>query len=134
MTTMREPPRAGPIATAVRELERRRYAAMSAADVVELAGLLAEQLTYTHSNASRDTKTEYLAMVADGTFDYGPITHTEHDVLVLDDVVLVVGEMRTDAVIHGAPRSIHNAGLSVWVRGGAHGWELAAYQPTPIAR
>ena len=122
------------VATTIRELERRRYAAMSSADVAELAGLLAEELTYTHSNASRDTKAEYLGMVADGTFDYGPITHVEHEVAVHGDVELVVGEMRTDAVIHGAPKSIHNVGLAVWVRGGAAGWQLAAYQPTPIHR
>jgi ketosteroid isomerase-like protein len=133
MTTTREQ-RPAQVATAIRELERRRYAAMSAADIAELDGLLAEQLTYTHSNASRDTKAEYLAQVTDGTFDYGPIAHVEHDVVVRDHVVLVIGEMTADAVIHGAPRSIRNAGLSVWVRGGAEGWELAAYQPTPIPR
>ncbi|MBK1787174.1 nuclear transport factor 2 family protein [Prauserella cavernicola] len=119
------------LVTAIRGLERRRYAAMSAADVPELAELLSEDLLYTHSNASRDTKAEYVGMVADGTFDYGPIAYTEQEVVVLGDTVLVVGEFRCDAVINGAPKTIHNVGLAVWTRHTGD-WRLAAYQPTAV--
>jgi citrate synthase len=115
----------------IRELERRRFAAMTAADVDTLADLLADDLIYTHSDASRDDKASYLARVADGTFGYGRIDHVEHEVVVHEDTVLVIGEMRTRAVVRGVPRPIHNRGLSVWVRN-ADRWELTAYHPTPV--
>jgi ketosteroid isomerase-like protein len=121
------------IVTQIRELEERRYTAMTEADVAALDALLADELSYTHSNATRDTKAEYVALVADGTFDYGPITHTEHDVIVFADTALVLGEMRCEAVIHGSPRSIHNVGLAVWVHREGD-WRLAAYQPTAVPR
>jgi ketosteroid isomerase-like protein len=117
----------------IRELEERRYAAMTAADVAVLDQLLADELSYVHSNASRDTKAEYLRLVADGTFDYGRIRYTEQDVIVLGDTVLVLGEFRCDAVIHGAPRTIDNIGLAVWTRR-AGDWRLVAYQPTAVPR
>jgi len=48
---------------------------------------------------------------------------------------VVSGEARIEAVIGGNPRTIHNRYLDVWVKsgqGGGKGWQMAAWQSTPI--
>lgn len=124
-------PVSGDVEAHVRTREALRYAAMERADVAALAGLLAEDLRYTHSDAGVDSKAEYLERVGDGTFDYGPIEYLVTSVTVIGDVALSFGEMRTVAQVRGRPKSVHNVGLSVWVAG-SEGWRLVAYQPTAV--
>ena len=132
MTTTRQT-ESDQIIAEIRDLERRRHEAMTTADVDTLSELLGEGLSYTHSDASRDTKAAYIEQVRNGTLDYGPLAHAEHDVIVHGDVVLVFGEMRGEAVIRGAARSLNNMSLAAWVREGGR-WRLAAYQPTALHR
>ena len=52
----------------INDLEDRRYAAMVDADLDTLDDLLADDVIYTHSDASVDTKTSYLDMLRSGSW------------------------------------------------------------------
>jgi hypothetical protein len=119
------------VAAVIRHLDDRRRRAMTDADIDTLAKLLDDAVSYTHSNAARETKAEYLNGVADGTYIYGPISDNERQMIIGPDAVLVISEIQVEALVAGKPRRIHNLGLAVWLRRGRE-WRLAAYQPTPL--
>lgn len=115
----------------IRAAEDRRYAAMVAADVDTLAGLLSDAVVYTHSSGSRDDKQTLLSKIGGGSLVYVQVQHPVAQIVVLGDAVLVIGEMHADIVVGGQPKRLDNATLAVWA---AHdgGWRLAAFQPTPL--
>ena len=115
------------------ELQARRHRAMVAADLDALEALLDDTLSYTHSDASRDSKKSYLAKVREGAMRYAEVSSAEDEVLVLsDDTACVFGRMQLAGEIAGAPRRFDNRFLAVWVHRGPQ-WRLAAFQPTPVA-
>jgi ketosteroid isomerase-like protein len=115
-----------PVVTA---LEDRRYQAMLDADLAVLEELCHPELTYTHSNAERDTRDSYLKKVADGYFRYHRIEHPIERIVLVGDTALVLGAMRADVETDGVPKRLDNSCLAVWVRDGGR-WQLLAYQPT----
>jgi ketosteroid isomerase-like protein len=118
------------VAAQIRELEARRYQAMTDGDLATLDELLSADLVYAHSDASRDTKQSYLDKIATGDFDYGPMSHPEAAIVVHGDCVIVVGDMRGEVKIAGGnTRVLNSSALAVWVREGDK-WVLLAFQPT----
>ena len=110
-------------------LEARRYQAMTDGDLGVLEELFSPDLVYTHSDASSDSKESYLAKLASGHFDYGPIEHPESSIVVRGDSALVFGDMRGEVLIGGQQRVLNSKSLAVWVRENGN-WALLAYQPT----
>ncbi|HEX3959748.1 MAG TPA: nuclear transport factor 2 family protein [Trebonia sp.] len=117
------------IAAQVSVLETRRYQAMTDGDVVALDDLLSADLVYSHSDATRDTKQSYLDRIANGFFDYGPLSHPETAVVVHGDCAIVVGDMRGEVQVAGQTRVLNSSALAVWVRENDK-WLLLAFQPT----
>jgi ketosteroid isomerase-like protein len=126
-----EPASAGEVGELIRAAEDRRYAAMVAADVGTLAGLLSDVVVYTHSSGSRDDKQTLLSRISGGSLVYVQVQHPVAQVIVLGDAVLVIGEMHADIVVGGQPKRLDNATLAVWAAQDG-GWRLAAFQPTPL--
>ncbi|MCZ4587536.1 nuclear transport factor 2 family protein [Rhodococcus opacus] len=125
-------PAAASAATAVddvRQAEKRRVQAMIDADIETLDVLLSPRLVYGHSNAATDSKSEYLANIRDGVFDYQTIEHSEDTMEFAAGAVVVFGRMQATARLSGAPITIDNATLTVWVNEGT-GWQMLAHQPT----
>jgi ketosteroid isomerase-like protein len=116
----------------IRRLEERRYAAIVGGDVDALEELLSEQLVYTHSTASRETKSMYLARIRDRPISYQAVDHPEEAILIGDGVAVVVGTMIARMRLpDGGFHVIRNAATAVW--GLEHGrWQLLAYAPTPL--
>jgi ketosteroid isomerase-like protein len=117
------------VAKQISGLEARRYQAMTDADVAALGELLSDDLVYTHSDATSDSKQSYLDRISGGYFDYGPVDHPETGVLVRGDTALVFGDMRAEVRIAGQPRTLNSRCLAVWMREDG-GWALVAWQPT----
>jgi len=117
------------VAAQIRALEARRYQAMTDGDATALDGLLSADLIYSHSDASRDTKQSYLDRIANGYFDYGPLSHPEAALVVHGDCVVVAGDMRGEVQIAGQTRVLNSSALAVWVRENEK-WVLLAFQPT----
>ena len=120
----------GVTAEQISALEARRYQAMTDADIATLGELLSADLVYTHSDATSDSKQSYLDRVATGFFDYGPMTHPEHSILVRGDCAVVIGDMRGEVLVnHETQRVLNSRSIAVWVREDGN-WVLLAFQPT----
>ncbi len=111
--------------------EDARYRAMLDADVEALGALCADELSYAHSSGIRDTKQEYLDKVRSGYYRYRRIDHPVERVTVVGDTALVAGRMTADLDVDGAPKTIDNLALAVWVRRD-EGWRLLGYAPTRL--
>jgi hypothetical protein len=111
--------------------EDRRYRAMQDGDLATLDELCADELSYTHSSGTRDTKAEYFAKVGSGHYVYRRIDHPVERVEVLGDTAIVVGRMTADVDVQGVPKTIDNLALAVWTRASG-AWQLLAYAPTSL--
>lgn len=120
-------------AAEVRAAEDARYAAMIAQDFDALGRLLADDLTYTHSTGSTDTKTEYLAALRGGKYRYKSARREGVTVRVHGTTATVTGRLFIDLDVDGAPKSVVSAFVGVWVRNPA-GWQLAALQSTSLPK
>jgi ketosteroid isomerase-like protein len=115
----------------IRELESRRFRAMIEADAVTLEALLADSLVYTHSSASTDGKASYIAGIKSKKWQYRQIDRPVEDLQVHGDTVVVTGQVRIDILIDGKPKIMNSRYSDVWVKG-AKGWQMVAWQSTPI--
>jgi len=119
------------IKNTIRELESRRFRAMIEADAATLEALLADSMVYTHSNATTDGKASYIAGVRAKKWQYRKIERPAEDVQVYGDTAVVTGQVRIDIVVEGQPKIMNSRYTDVWVKG-AKGWQMVAWQSTPI--
>lgn len=120
--------------TAVAQLklaDEARYRAMLAGDIAALEGLLAEELSYTHSSALREGKQAYLASLASGRVRYLDAHLSDVEQTIYDDMAVMHGMVVIEAVVDGVERTLDNRFLSVWKRGG-DGWQMVAWASTPV--
>lgn len=110
--------------------EDRRWEAMIAKDTDALAAMFAEEMSYTHSNASVDTKASYLKAIEDRVFDYRSADRTDTQVTVIGDTGLVTGRVAIGVVARGNELSLDARYTVTWVRRNA-GWEFLSWQSTP---
>jgi len=119
------------LADRIAALETARYQAMIAGDLEALSRLLSDRLTYTHSTALTESKTEYLASVAKGVFRYRDIKVSEREIREAAGAVLVTGRITIDILIDGQPKLLQSRFLNVWVEEGGD-WRMIAWQSTPL--
>lgn len=117
--------------TAVRQADEQRCCAMLAGDMAALDRLLADDLSYTHSSALRESKRDYLASLASGRFRYLGVGRDEVRVSLHGEIALMDGKVILHALVEGVERRLDNRFLSVWRRG-ATGWQMLAWASTPI--
>jgi ketosteroid isomerase-like protein len=115
----------------IRQLEDRRFRAMVEADAAALEELLADSMVYTHSSATTDGKASYIAGVRSKKWQYRKIERPVEDIQVHGDCVIVTGQVRIDILIDGKPKIMNSRYTDVWVKG-AKGWQMTAWQSTPI--
>ena len=85
------------------QAEKDRFAAIVKADEAALNKLLADDLTYTHSNANMQTKAQFIADVKSGAIDYVLMQANESDwkVRVMGNVAIVNGTANVNVIDHG---------------------------------
>ena len=115
----------------VDDLEDRRYRAMVDGDTGALDELLSDDVIYTHSNASVDTKASYLELLRTGALVYHSLDHATEAVITRPGVAIVSGTMSGSIHMHGTAKTLNSRVAAVWVRDDGR-WRLAAFQPTPI--
>jgi ketosteroid isomerase-like protein len=117
----------------IRRLEDRRYQAMCEADAGTLDELLAESLVYTHSYGGADTKQSYMDGVRSKKWHYRKIERPVEDIQVHGDCAVVTGQVRIDLVADGQAKQLNSRYTNVWIRG-PKGWQMVAWQSTPVAK
>ena len=110
----------------IKGLEDERFRAMVGADEAALKRLLSEQLVYTHSNASVDSKATLIESILTRR-PYQKIESPEREVRLFGDTAVVSGQARIDL----GTRILNARYTDVWVKG-AEGWQMVAWQSTPI--
>jgi ketosteroid isomerase-like protein len=114
------------LAAMILNLERQRVAAMVKKDIPALGALLADDLTYTHSGGTTDTRASFLTLIKDRGRYLG-VDYDNPEVIVMNpDTVLVRGlaQIRRDGT-PGYPVIF----ADVWARrDGA--WKMVAWQAT----
>jgi ketosteroid isomerase-like protein len=112
-------------------LEARRCDAMVAADIDELASLLAESLIWTHASARQDTGASFLAGIRAGTTRYLEMKRSDERVRVHGDVAVVTGLVHMRANIKGEEKQLSNGYTNVWVKANGS-WRMVAWQSTAV--
>jgi ketosteroid isomerase-like protein len=115
----------------VRKAEEARFAATVKGDLEALGAMLADDMTYVHSNAKLETKAELLELLEKGHYQYRAITPKDVRVRLYGDAALASGLAEIDVVSGGQPIHVNLRFLEVWVRRAGR-WQLAAWQSTRL--
>ena len=115
----------------LRKLEDRRYKAMCDADAKALDELLADSLVYTHSYGGADSKASYLDGIRSKKWLYRKIERPREDIQIHGDCAVVTGQVRIELLSDGKPKTLNSAYTNVWIKG-AKGWQMVAWQSTPL--
>ncbi len=106
-----------------------RRAAMISGDVEALAGLLHEDLIWTHSSGKTDNRTSFLEGIGSGVVRYLALETENVTVLNQGDVFVCHGLLTGRASRDGKEKSLVNRFLNVWVRRD-DGYRMIAWQST----
>ena len=126
-----------PVGNALREevlaLQGKRADAMVREDIGTLANLLADDLSYTHSDGRRDTKESFLSLIAAPGMRYLGVDYSNQQVIDCGDVVILRGTARIRLVREPAePLDYFVLFLDVWTRRDGH-WQTVGWQATRVA-
>lgn len=117
----------------LRDLEKRRYAAMLAGDAAVLENLLHDDLAYMHSTGELESKQSYIDTLRAGTSAYKTIRCDDQTIRVHDDIGLVFHHLEADVVFQGNERHLDNRLLAVWSRDGGK-WRMLGLQSGPVVK
>ena len=113
-------------------LEQKRAEAMVRQDIGTLASLLAEDLSYTHSDGRTDTKESLLNLIAGPALRYLGVDYSNQEVIDCGDAVIVRGTARIRLLRESGERPDYLVlFLDVWVRRDGR-WQTAAWQATRV--
>lgn len=113
------------------EAQDRRFAAMIAGDAAALAPLLADELTYTHSNGRVETREQFLESIRSKGLQYRSIEPADMAVRVYGAAAVVTGRAAMKVTSNGQDLAMEVRFTAVHVRREG-GWLLAAWQTTRL--
>jgi ketosteroid isomerase-like protein len=113
--------------------EMQRYQAMFDENFEALGKLLGDDLVYTHSSASTDSKSSYIEALRSRKYHYKAARREDVKTRVYGDVAVVTGRANMNVAVHGADRELQNVYTNVWVRR-AGGWQMVHWQSTPLPK
>ncbi len=116
---------------AIRRLDDQRFQAMIAGDLATLNRILADDLTYGHSNGQMETKAEFLARIKSGDLKYKSVRREDVQVRVMGRAAVVTGQAAMEVRSKGEDLSLLIRFTDVYVNRGGR-WEMVAWQSTRI--
>ena len=125
---------AGEITTSADELravQAQRFQAMIDADIEALDAILAEDLVYTHTTGSVDSKAKLVASIGAGTVNYASIEPSDINLRVFGNVAVIVGRAAMHVIAQGQDHILAIRFTEVYVNQDA-GWQLVSWQSTRI--
>jgi ketosteroid isomerase-like protein len=118
-----------PAAADVRKTIDAFFAAVTKNDVATAGRYLADDLIYTHSTGTAETKSEYLAKLKAGTQKYSSLDLVNPVIRVFGDAAVLNTQVRMQGASKGVPFDNTLFMMEVWVRQGGS-WKLVAHQTT----
>ncbi|MFH1184325.1 MAG: nuclear transport factor 2 family protein [Chloroflexota bacterium] len=115
----------------VLDADERRCQALVANDFDALARILHDELVYTHSNATSDSKDGLLDNVRSGKVKYRALRRDNVTVRIFGDTARMNGHIVLETTRDGVETVRDIVFLSVWVKT-AGSWQMAAWASTPI--
>ena len=116
---------------AVLKADNARFDAMTKADGAALEKLLADELSYTHSNAQVQDKAAFISDIKSGKIKYLTVEPTDQKARVFGNMAIVTGGASVHVVQNGNDLTFKirytNAHIN---RGGA--WQMVAWQATRL--
>ena len=115
----------------VLQAEKDRFAAMVKVDEAALNKLLADDLTYTHSNANLQTKAQFIADLKSGAIKYVSVAPVEAEwkVRIFGTVAVVNGAAAVHVVDHGNDLTFRIRYTNVHTNRPGY-WQMAAWEAT----
>jgi hypothetical protein len=110
-------------------LEKARRAAMISANTKQLASIMSEHATYTHSTGLMQTRDQLLRALEAGKFHYLSVTVDEVKYRAYNDTVVGSGVQRIDVESGGKTLTLRSRYTVVYVLAGGE-LKLVAYQST----
>ena len=115
----------------IADLERQRTVAMVDVDKSFLNHVLANDVTYTHSTGSLQTKDELIASLEQGRIDYVSIQNEKSEVRVYGDTAVVTGIALFGVKVGAESVTARLRYTDVYVKRDGY-WQMVAYQSTRI--
>ena len=115
----------------VEQVERRRFAAMVARDIAALEPLLAEDLTYGHSNGEFQDKAQFLETIREGRLRYEAIGVQGLTVRHYGSVAIVTGQILISGRAGDQPVTLNLRYTDAYVNRDGR-WQLVAWQSTRL--
>lgn len=121
-------------ADAIRQLEKRRFAAQQTADAKTLNEVLADDLVYTHSNGNQDSKRSFIESLTSQRLAYRDVTISNDTVRFYGpDLAIVTGQMDATSVVNGkANPPMRLRYTDVYARRKGR-WQMVAWQSARLA-
>lgn len=119
------------LTAAVRRAEDQRIAAMIKADLAALDTLLAEELTYTHSNGRVETKAQFLAALKSGDLRYEAIDREDLTVRSYGETAVFTGRATLRVKSKGQENRFLVRFIDVYVKRNGR-WQMVAWQSTRL--
>ena len=115
----------------VLQAEKDRFAAMVKVDEAALNKLLADDLTYTHSNANLQTKAQFIADLKSGAIKYVSVAPVEAEwkVRIFGTIAVVNGAAAVHVVDHGNDLNFRIRYTNVHTNRPGY-WQMAAWEAT----
>jgi len=107
-------------------LENQRFEAMTKKDAGFLQNVLADDLTYTHSNGLVETKAEHLGNIQSGAITYKSMQPENINVKVYGKSAVITGVVNVDGVYEGKAFALRLRYTDVYIKKKGT-WKLAAW-------
>ncbi|MGH9723292.1 MAG: nuclear transport factor 2 family protein [Bryobacteraceae bacterium] len=115
-------------ADAVKAAEKSWASATVAGDAATLKQVLADDLTYTHSNGETDTKAVFIDNLKTGARKYHKVNHESMEVRLYGNSAILMATAQVETSQKGAqPSPAHLRFIHVWVLKNGR-WQMVAHQ------
>jgi ketosteroid isomerase-like protein len=123
---------AGELEQSVLAAQDRRIALTIAGDLAQIGAAMTDDLTWTHSNAVVETKTEFLEAIRSGKYKYKAMSFDERRVRVHGgSTAIVSGTCRVQVTTGGRDVDVRLRFTELYVKQAA-GWKMALWQSTRV--
>ena len=115
----------------VLKAEQDRVAAVISGDTAKLEQILANDLTYTHSTALVESKTDFLNSIKSGNIKYQAMNHKEVKVSLYGDTAVLRGQSDVKVTLQGQQANLVLRFIAVYIKKDGR-WQMTAWQSTRL--